>query len=565
MASLSVTELKEERRAAFEELGSTLEAISVKNLMEFRGRLEVPRPVQSVAVASVCMVARVDDTVEVGSDGLPPRTWEAVQANTAKPGHFVNSLRQFPYAVDSGRMPDANIYAARQCLEDVSPEHLANEPMALRLYEWILAAWRYTEVVQMLRLQSSVSGAQTAMPQVPEQPQGFLAAAEAAGNSVFQAAKATEAAFFSSNTADTPPSSPEPARTEAAPLDAADTPGKPMRSSMGSSVGGNSVFGGPSPGGESTRSSRPSGGRGGAQAPGGGRGVGTRAPAPRVPRRSAGQESNASTFKVSPSNSPSSAYSPPSQRASPSQPSTRPQRQNLNTSAGYPRGAGGPPRSNVGIEDLQQKLEQMRREAREMKAMEGQLKWTMKRDEDKQKSQDSRQDKLAVMKWRQEQAKGLQEYAGDRANNFKLTNLRDQRDFQEFKRSAKKSDQEEDLQQMKDQYVESKDVSEFATEMKRIVPIEDRKVLIDQNLDRCALMSMYALEESQREKQQQTYDRNEFEEVELGHQMLQASKERDSALQSLEFFRLQSRQTTENSQIWNIPSRPPIVPDNRPI
>jgi len=174
MASLSVTELKEERRAAFEELGSTLEAISVKNLMEFRGRLEVPRPVQSVAVASVCMVARVDDTVEVGTDGLPPRTWEAVQANTAKPGHFVNSLRQFPYAVDSGRMPDANIYAARQCLEDVSPEHLANEPMALRLYEWILAAWRYTEVVQMLRLQSSVSGPQAGMPQVPEQPQGFL-------------------------------------------------------------------------------------------------------------------------------------------------------------------------------------------------------------------------------------------------------------------------------------------------------------------------------------------------------------------------------------------------------
>jgi len=293
--------------------------------------------------------------------------------------------------------------------------------------------------------------------------------------------------------------------------------------------------------------------------------VGTRAPAPRVPRRSAGQESNASTFKVSPSNSPSSAYSPPSQRASPSQPSTRPQRQNLNTSAGYPRGAGGPPRSNVGIEDLQQKLEQMRREAREMKAMEGQLKWSMKRDEDKQKIQDSRQDKLGLMKWRQEQAKGLQEYAGDRATNFKLTSLKDQRDFQEFKRGAKKSDQEEDLQQMKDQYVESKDVSEFAAEMKRIVPIEDRKVLIDQNLDRCALMSMYALEESQREKQQQTFDRNEFEEVELGHQMLEASKERDSALQSLEFFRLQSRLTTENSQIWNIPSRPPIVPDNRPV
>merc|ERR1719446_1724041 len=114
------------------------------------------------------MVARVDDTVEVGPDGLPPRTWEAAAANMRKPGHFVNSLRQFPYAVDSGRMPEINVYAARQCLQDVSPEHLANEPMALRLHDWILAAWRYCEVVQMLRLQTSVSGPQIAP--APEAP-----------------------------------------------------------------------------------------------------------------------------------------------------------------------------------------------------------------------------------------------------------------------------------------------------------------------------------------------------------------------------------------------------------
>merc|ERR1719271_2326650 len=120
---------------------------------------------------------------------------------------------------------------------------------------------------------------------------------------------------------------------------------------MGSSVGGsNSVFerslvADPSPGGESTRSSRPSGGRGGGQVGAGGRGVATR-PANatsglRVPRRS--QDSmGSSTLRVTPSNSPSSpAYtrSPPSQRPTPSQPSAYPRQPRR--SSGASSGPGG--------------------------------------------------------------------------------------------------------------------------------------------------------------------------------------------------------------------------------
>lgn len=522
MATMSVSDLKEERRKCFEEVSVALEALSVKQLNEFRMRVEVPRPVQSVAVASVCMIARVDDTVQVGADGLPTRTWEAAAASMSKPGHFVNSLRQFPYAVDSGRMPDINISSAMQCLEDVSPEHLTNEPTALRLHEWVLSAMRYCEIVQMVRLQTSVSG-----PQNSAQPDSF---SHRAGYAL-----------------STPPTSPEHPSTFASLQEVSgETPGKVMRSSMGSSVGGsNSVFGrspigDPSPSADSVRSSRPSGGRGGAQALGGGRGRGNKVPA----RRST--DTTTSSFKISPSGSPTSAASrtPPS-RASPSQSSTMPRRQ--------PRISGGP-RSNVGIEDWQQKLEQMRREAREMKAMEGQLKWAMKRDEDKLIKRETEKDAKDVMQWRQEQVTDLAECAADRERQEKNGYLEESRMFQEFKRDAKSREFKRDAERVKQEYIEKKENSEFVIDLKRSQPIEERKQIIDANLERYTLVSMHNIEESQREQIEMKMAREDEEEMSLGLEMMEARRERDEALKSLELFRAQQRISMPLEM--QIPSRP---------
>lgn len=552
MATPSAADLKEERRKAFEDVSRALEAISVKSLMEFRGRMEVPRPVQSVAVASVCMVARIDDSMEVGSDGLPPRTWEAAQASMAKPGHFVNALRQFPYAVDSGRMPDVNVFAARQCLEDVSPEHLNDEPVAERLLEWIQAACRYCEVVQILRLQTSVSA-----PQVSE-PAPVVDRALAASNDAIQG---------------TPPPSPGQALGRPAVPESGETPGKAMRSSIGSqvsSVGGtNSVFGrspipDPSPG--SIRSSRPSGGPG--QAIGG----------DRVPRGSRGQRSSnassgygarrtqdttTSTFRVTPSASPSSiaaGRTPPSTRASPSAPSTMPQKQPKVSTGGYPRNPA--PRSNVGIEDWQQKIEQMQREAREMKAMEGKLKWGMKREEEKQVKCLQAQDNLKTIKWRQQETKNFGEEAETREVMKKNERLNDAKKFQDFKRDAKQREIKRNEARASAEYLEDKEYSERVVEDKRSLPLEAKRMIIDSNMERLADLANYNLMEAQQQKYQQQLSRELLEEQDLSLQMLAARKERDAALQSLEFFRNQQRLALPDGR--DIPTRP-FSPSNKPL
>lgn len=534
-------ELKD-RKEAFDKLSAALEAISVKSVFDFRNRTEVPRPVQSVAAASICMVAGIGVDVEVGPDGLPQRSWEAARSYMQKSGPFVNSLRQFPYAVDSGRMADKNVYAARQCLQDISVEHLADEPVALTLYAWIQAAWRYCEVVQLLRLQSSVGRAEqdeasTNTSQVyrdrgtPPRDYG----AETGGMMV----------DAGSDLSYSPPQ--QQLRTSIG--------SQPVRTSLGSSVGGaTSIFGGKTPTGTpATGSNRSSGATNNK--------VTTRRPNPQpsgyAPRRSYDSKES-STLRVTPSGtpasgSPASTRSPASRRtgggSSPSKPATIPRR-NPAIGVGYPRG----PRSNVGIEDWRQKLEKMQKEAREMKAMEAQLKWNMKREEDKMRKQITKEDARDLAIWRREQEEDIAQYASKRAQENKLIELEESRDYQEFKRYVHNEQKECEIIDNKDQYAETKFNSDWDVELKRTVPLQENKERVDANLERLAHIANYKMEKDREEKFEENLARDLEENTLMQYQLQKAKEEKDEALRNLDFFRIQQQCaiSTEN----DIASRP---------
>lgn len=196
----------------------------------------------------------------------------------------------------------------------------------------------------------------------------------------------------------------------------------------------------------------------------------------------------------------------------------------------------------------------MRREAREMKAMEAQLKWNMKRMEDKQRKSEGKEDSLDLMKWRKERKQGLTEYAANRALHDKQVNLKESQDFQEFKRAVHQVAKEDELQNMKEEYLETKDVSEWNTHLRKTIPEEERQAIVDANLENYALLSEYNMEAMQHEKMDQKLAREDAEELSLGYQFMEAQRERDEALQSLEFFRMQQRLGPAQGQ--DIPTRP---------
>lgn len=189
-----------------------------------------------------------------------------------------------------------------------------------------------------------------------------------------------------------------------------------------------------------------------------------------------------------------------------------------------------------------------------MKAMEGQLKWAMKREEDKLIKRETEKDAKDVMQWRQEQVTDLAECAADRERQKKSGYLEESRVFQEFKRDAKSREFKRDAERVKQEYIEKKENSEFVIDLKRSQPIEERKQIIDANLERYTLVSMYNIEESQREQIEMKMAREDEEEMSLGLEMMEARRERDEALKSLELFRAQQRLSLPLET--QIPSRP---------
>lgn len=695
MSPMEAAEIKEELTAA-------LDAISVKSMIDFRGRLEVPRPVESVAAASVALIAHVDESADHSSGSVAPRSWAAAQAAMAKPGHFINSLRRFPYAVDSGRMPDADVHAARFCLQDVSPEHLASEPAALNLHKWVVAALRYCEVQQQRALivtnnlaspqPGFADGAQMSSflstpPLSPpradegspnrnvhsriarsfpdlapktETPPASTKTDIGPGSSIKvkilaarglptdhgltgfmeygpycvceivnregskvqtnYTGRSTEPVFNEEfdipgyhrgdtllfavydkemwpksdvfigkaelkllpegfdgelplqDTAEgvtasvrihiTPPGM--QGRQSGTPGTSAAAPGGRMStgSSMSRRPRSPAVSPVPAAASQTPSTSSPvrSGRTSGASAmtpKATGLSQASRRPAPasQASRFSAAparpSTSSTGSLRITPSASPASTRKSPGRSPMASMVSRR------------PISSPGPPTTGPGYsthEEQFRKLEQMRREAREMKSKEAHIKWTMKREEEKLRKSEAKEAVIDHLSLQQGFRRGIQEYARDRATEAKTNLLRESRDFQEFKRSAKLIDKEVDQRWIKEEYAETKENSTYVTDLARTLPLEEQKIKVEENLERYRVFAEHHLEEQQREKIDYMEAELARQGAEIDLQLLKAKQEHDAALQSLEYIR-DTQQFAPRAE-KHLPTRP-FTPLNR--
>lgn len=202
----------------------------------------------------------------------------------------------------------------------------------------------------------------------------------------------------------------------------------------------------------------------------------------------------------------------------------------------------------------------MRREAREMKSKEAHIKWTMKREEEKLRKSEAKEAVIDHLSLQQGFRRGIQEYARDRATEAKTNLLRESRDFQEFKRSAKLIDKEVDQRWIKEEYAETKENSTYVTDLARTLPLEEQKIKVEENLERYRVFAEHHLEEQQREKIDYMEAELARQGAEIDLQLLKAKQEHDAALQSLEYIR-DTQQFAPRAE-KHLPTRP-FTPLNR--
>jgi len=522
---------------AFMQLNAAHQDISVKSLMDLRGILEASSVAQSISMAAIALVAGLDNTVEVGQDGLPPRTLEAILGALSKPGHLINALRRFPYAVDSGKVPDANIIEARQNLEEVTEAAVQSEHLVQYLFRWVYSALVYFEAVRgpsVAELASKVQDSVGPAMQLDQQPASAFPSAGIPGQDATPERPSIQPAA---------PSLPMPGTSGAD----QQSPERAVRSSMGSkaspgtvSLSTDSSFLQNTPGKSPTSTTAAKASQDHSVSMQRSQDRLSQASAPNQ-GRSPNKAAPRSGISTTPMSSPASPFLQGNQARRTSTASRM---------SGYSQ-AHGP---RLGVQDWKDKLDRIKKETRLMKAQEKSMKFQMKKEEDELKKNEKKGDQQDIVAWRQQQSKLALEYAAETKRAAKKEQLTESKEFQEHKRVLKHMDKEHEMKIVKEDYLETKEHSEHAVELKKSLPPQLRKQIVDEHLEQYHFIASYNMEEAKKDRLERMEAQLEVEQREMAHRMMLAEKEHEAALASLEHLKTQKpRDVPENKHLAAYP------------
>jgi len=491
----------------------------VKGIMEMRNLSEVPE-VEAVGLAALRLLGShsspLQDEAEISSS---PSSWADVKRSMLKPGHFVNALRRFPYAADRGQVPESDLCDVEEILAEVPPQGqgLAEiHPMAAHLFTWVRAALEYA-AWSHTRLDSIASparaGAAPAPPRpdaqgsrqppkdsVPLQARSDLDNALTAHRTAMER-KAVSSAVTATSVASSPPSGAGfGVSWHAAQAEVANDLG--ISFSYGSPAVA-TFHGGPS---------MPPAAFGSPGAFGG-------------PPMGAGNSSNGYS-QASPSNI---------RRRSPAASRTSPVRQKP-ASPQVIQAPDTTPLTPDEAEEYHRQLEQTRKEVRDIRALEMQVKWDMDREERREVETAKKEADVEIMQWREEQAALMRESMEEQTRIQKVEDLEASKEFQIFKREKKQAAREEELQMIKEQLQADIEFSQFQADIAKMAVV-DKHALVIETLETIQDQREMRAAEVLREKQQSEQDRAIEQRATFNLEANKLAAEKEELLRSLQLMR----------------------------
>jgi len=509
-----------------------------------------------------------------------------------KPGHFVSSLRRYQYAAEGGQIPDADLAAAEEALE-LPDGDLTEHETAEQLHQWLRAALEYaawararhvasparaTRSPQMSSHKSSEHNASSKGGYPVNQPLPIPAAypaelptAESVGLPDVELPQAVK--NFSPALGATRSPSPKTLLRRPPGAAAAPTPvapvmprasragfgvnwasmanGEPKTSSSSTasrthrrSVSGQSPRGRASPSPSPTKlSPKAVSGQSSGNSP--------KAPVPGGPARTRGTPSPAPTKR--PTFGKSDAVRSPSAGSHAvrvprqSVPSTRRSTSSVVTSE-LARPASGSLAQNAAplpspedFASMRRRLDQEKKEVKQIRGLQSQLKWGMEREEKRQTEEERREEARKIMEWRESQATGMREYVEEKSREQRIQELLESKDFQEFKREWKQALRTEEIERIRQQLEEDMDNAHWQVELQKAIVL-DRQMTLQERQEAADELRELREREKQKEKAQQQEDRAHDIALDFAHQASQISAEKEELMRNLQLLRAQSRQ-----------------------
>jgi len=185
-------------------------------------------------------------------------------------------------------------------------------------------------------------------------------------------------------------------------------------------------------------------------------------------------------------------------------------------------------------------LEETKKEVREIRSIEAQMKWNMAREEIKNKVEEEREQENEIRDWRWRESDEMRAFVEEQAKITKEVELEESKDFQEFKREVKVVVKEEEQRLITETYEANTDIAAWREEAAQLVVEADKEVIADRNADVHHLREVKAQEKMQ-EKIEEEERREEEQNLEMMALARQLAREKEQLLESLELTRARQR------------------------
>merc|ERR1719253_1360531 len=137
----------------------------------------------------------------------------------------------------------------------------------------------------------------------------------------------------------------------------------------------------------------------------------------------------------------------------------------------HPRADPQPP-----IQDWRRMLEEAKKEIREIRAVEAQMKFKMQREEKRGRALEEKDTEEDIRLWRLAQDEEMKAETAKRKEEQRLGDLEDSKEFQAFKREIKAMDKDAEQQYIADMYAQDRDSAAWRQELARVMRDRDKEM-----------------------------------------------------------------------------------------
>lgn len=192
------------------------------------------------------------------------------------------------------------------------------------------------------------------------------------------------------------------------------------------------------------------------------------------------------------------------------------------------------------MKEYRRKLDDAKKEVREIQALEAKVRWEMDREERREVIDQNKAEEDEIREWRKVTSEEMKAYVAEKMRQVQAEDLEQSKEFQEFKRIRKQMAKEEDRRHIEEAYLQHREDALWRVEFSKLA-LQEHKEIVENRFEDLQEIKDIRLTEKVQAKVEEQNERTMAQSLEMDYAARQLQEEREALLRSLEFAR--SRQS----------------------